>query len=415
MALPALLVAAAVATFAVDAATEGFLVEDHRAPIVDIEIDIPAGTWSPWVRGGHVEEAWAFQNEDPERALRKRADALAADVELQMGSRSALLSVRCLKADLGETLVLVKDILANTDYDRDELKRARRQVAIAWRANETDVSFQMDQAAARALFAKDDPRRLAWEKPEPVSTDVARLVAARDALIRLPGRAIGFAGDLTLEEARRAADGLLPPPVSAAPPRLLPELRPLNPAASRKKEQSVGVRKLTQVYLSLWRDSLPWSDPRRPAFLVADHVLGGHFYSRLYVALRHESGDSYGAETEERGDVVPGNYSASTFTHADNADAIEAKLRSVLTRFHADGITDEERQGAIKYFLGHRAFSRQSADQILARHMIERRLGLPPGYLDDLNDRAATTSLDDINAFIRDFYDPADWSMLRAE
>jgi zinc protease len=414
MALPALLVAAAVATFAVDPTTEGLVVEDHRAPVVDIAIEIPAGTWSPWVRTHHAEEAWTFQDDDPGRALRKRADALAASIDLDMGRRSASLRARCLKTDLAATLTLVKDILRNTRYDAVELKRARRERPIEWRANDTDVAFRMGQATARSLFAEGDPRRLAFEKPEPVDTDVAGLVATRDALIRTPGRVVGFAGDLTPDEARDAAVGLLPAPGAAAPSELSPRLQEMTPATSRPKEQRVAIRKLTQVYLSLWRDSLPWTDPRRPAFLVADHVLGGHFYSRLYVALRHESGDTYGAGTEEHGDVVPGAYAAATFTRSDNAQAIEAKLRAVLERFHSEGITEAERQGAISYLRGRRAFDEQSADQILGRFMTERRLGLAPGYVDDLVERASTMSLDEINAFIREFYDPVRFTMLRA-
>jgi hypothetical protein len=46
--------------------------------------------------------------------------------------------------------------------------------------------------------------------------------------------------------------------------------------------------------------------------------------------------------------------------------------------------------------------------------MTERRLGLTPGFLDDQIERASQLSLDEINAFIRGFYDPALFTMLRA-
>ena len=414
MALPALLLAAAVATWTVDAGTQGALVEDHRAPVVAVTIEFPVGTWAPWEREHHGADAFTEQDDDPDRSLRKRADALAASIDLGMGSRSASLSVRCLRADLDASLELARDILANTRYDEHELKRARRGQAILWRGNATDVAFRMAQAAARILFAPGDPRRLAYEKPEPSGTDVANLVAARDSLVRLPGRVIGFAGDLTLGDAKRAADKLLPASVATVPEGIAPRLRELNPPASRGERHDIAMRKLTQVYLALVRDSLAWTDARRPAFLVANHVLGGHFYSRLYVALRHEAGDTYGAGTSDRGDVVANAYSASTFTRAENAASIEAKLRAVLTLFRERGITEEERAAAVSYLRGNRAFDRQSAEQILGRWMTERRLGLPPGFLDEQIDQASTVSLDEINAFIREFYDPARFTMLRA-
>jgi hypothetical protein len=46
--------------------------------------------------------------------------------------------------------------------------------------------------------------------------------------------------------------------------------------------------------------------------------------------------------------------------------------------------------------------------------MTERRFGLTDGYLDGLIDRAGSLSLDEINVFIRDYYDPAQFSMFRA-
>jgi zinc protease len=414
MAVPALLLAAAVATWTVDSGTEGALVEDHRAPVVVLSVEFPVGSWSPWARAHDASDAFTFQDDDPGRSLRKRADALAATIDLRVGDRAAYLKLRCLKADLDASLALVKEILANASYDRHELKRAHRERQILWHGNETDVSFRIAQSAARQLFAPNDPRRLPYEKPQPVESDVAKLVAARDRMIRWPGRVVGFAGDLTEEEARRAAQGLLPAPSAAPPADVAPRLDPITPTGSRQKSVDIGIRKLTQVYLELARDSLPWSDPRHPALLVADFVLGGHFYSRLYVALRHESGDTYGVSTTDGGDVVPEVYSATTFTRAANAKPIEEKLRGVMTLFHKDGITEEERAGAIAYLRGNRAFDRQSAGQILNRYLTERRLGLAPGFLDDQIELASNLSLDDINAFIRDFYDPSRFTMLRA-
>ena len=414
MALPALLVVAAVAAWSVDEGTQGALVEDHRAPVVTIAIEFPVGTWSPWAREHDAAVAFTFQDDDPDRSLRKRADALAAALDLGMGDRSATLRLRCLKSDLDATLALARDVLANARYDEHELKRERRERQILWRGTETDVSFRMAQAATRQLFAASDPRRLAYDKPRPVQTDTAKLVAARNLMIRWPGRMVGFAGDLTLDEAKRAASTLLPPTVAAMPDGVAPRLDAITPADGRARRLDIEMRNLTQVYLELDRDSLPWTDPDYPAFLVADHVLGGHFYSRLYVALRHDAGDTYGAGTREGGDVVPGVYAASTFTRAENAAAIEAKLRAVLTKLWEDGITEDERAGAVSYLRGNRALDRQSAWQILRRYMLERRYGLAPGYLDEQIERASAMSLAEINAFIKAYYDPSQFTMLRA-
>lgn len=425
MALPAVLLIGSLAlapepppvprTWAVDAGTTGVLVEDHRAPLVAIRVEFPAGTWSPWTRSHHAEEAFTFQDGDPERALKRRADALGIDLRLSMGERAATLSTTCLARDLDGVVGLIRDVLANSRYDEHDLKRSSRERALRWKSTETDVGFRLGQEAARTLYADPaDPRRRAWEKPEALETRSSRLAPARDLLIRLPGRTVGFAGDLTPDEARRWAAGLLPDAAATAPQDLPFRLGPLTPPASRESSRAVPMRKLTQVYFSYLRDSLPWSDPSRPAFVVANHVLGGHFFSRLYVALRHEGGETYGASTRETGDVVPESYAATTFTRAENAPRTEEKLRATLMTFHEKGITEEERRDAVGALQGERAFARQAPGQILARFLLERRLGLPPGTLDAIPVRAAALSLDEVNAFIRAFYAPEGFVMRTA-
>lgn len=402
-----------VRSFMLDEATEIALVEDHRAPLVGIRIVFPAGSWSPWVRRTGAEEAFEIQLHDSEGSLRARADRLAAGIGLTVGVRTSAVTGSCLTADLPELIRLVKDVLSNRDFDRHELRRWNREKKISWDASQKEPNFRLAQASFRSVFEQDDPRRVPWEKPPALETDPAKLAEARDTLIRLPGRIVAFFGDLTREEAERWARDLLPAAAESPPEDLAIDFRPLIPADRRPRELSVDVPRLTQVYFDYGRDSLLYTSEDYPAFLVADHVLGGHFYSRLYVALRHEGGETYGAGTDDYEDVVQGQYSLNTFTRAPNAAATEAKLREVLRVFHEQGITEKERADAVAYLKGSRPFARQSPGQVLGRWLRERVLGLPPGFIDDLVDRAAQVSLDDINRLIARHHDPAAFTMIR--
>ncbi len=405
----------AVQTWSVDEGTLGVLVEDHRTPLVTVRLEFPVGVWSPWARRSHAEEAFEIGLHDSAGALRARADALAAGLSLGMGVREARLAASCLEEDLPAVLELVRDVLDNRDLDRRELKRWRKESEISWESSQKDPSFRGNQAEARALFERDDPRRIPWEKPDRVETRTERLVMARDAIVRLPGRVIAFAGDLTREEAERAATGLLPRPAPLSPEDLGPVFRKVTSAGSRVHEVAERITRLTQVYFSLGRDSLPLGSPDYPAFVIADHVLGGHFYSRLTVALRHEGGETYGAGTSDYEDVVTGPYSLFTFTRRENAAATEAKLREALRLFHERGITEEERSDAIGSLRGRRLFDRQAAAQILGRFLWERRMGLPRGFSDEVVERASRLTLEEINRFIGRFYDPREFFLIRVE
>lgn len=404
--------AAEIREWEVGPGTTGLLIEDHRVPLVSVIVEFPVGSWSPWAIRNDAETAFTIQNRDPDGALRRRADRLAVSLQLDVGERSSSVRISCGKADLPEALRLARDVLANRSFDRSELKRRRQTDKLTWKASLKEPRFVLWQAAARMLFVADDPRRRPFEKPEPSETDPGRLAAARDTLVRIPGRVVGFAGDLTEEAARSLAVDLLPPPLEAPPDGLAPAVSPLTPRSSRPASRTVELPRLTQVYFAYGRDSLGYRDPDYPASMIVDHALGGHFNSRLMVALRQDEGDTYGASVFHEGGLEPGAYGLTTFTRTDNAAQVASKLEAVLARLHEQGITEEERALAAGNVVGRRAFLRQSPAQILSTAMEERRLALPYGFFDRLAERAATLPLDEINAFARRFHDPEAFTML---
>ena len=76
------------------------------------------------------------------------------------------------------------------------------------------------------------------------------------------------------------------------------------------------------------RESLPREDPDYPAFMVASHVLGGHFYSRLNVALRHEGGETYGAFSTNLCYVFVVPYGFGTFSLTSRSLPLKSKSSS---------------------------------------------------------------------------------------
>ena len=80
-----------------DPATTLVFVEDHRAPLVEVRLEVPVGRWSPWFRAHGGEPAWEALLLDPDRQLLRRADALAVDVATSVDSRSCTLRATFLR------------------------------------------------------------------------------------------------------------------------------------------------------------------------------------------------------------------------------------------------------------------------------------------------------------------------------
>jgi hypothetical protein len=200
----------------------------------------------------HADVAFEHQDDDPDRSLRKRADALGASIDLDYGIALGAAEPPLPHERSPAALALVKDIFANTRYDEHELKRARRELSIVWQGTSDRPSTSAWRRRPHAACnSTNDPA------PAPVREaqirrhrrfEARRGPRRRDSL-RQAG-CIGFSGDVTLDEAKRAASGLLPP-VGKRPEGLTPQLSPIAEATSRPREESIPMRRLTQVYLRL--------------------------------------------------------------------------------------------------------------------------------------------------------------------
>lgn len=393
----------------VDDATAAVLVEDHRAPLVELRVQLPAGSWTPWMLDSHGEDAWMHQYYDTGGTLRARADALAADIYFDVREQRSMMMVSCLKRDLPAVLELVGDIFANTNFDTEELKRTEKGYGINWASNQKDPQFRTNQATHRMLFAEGDPRRIPYEEPAGVETDTATLAATRDAMLRLPGRVIGFGGDLTRAEVDDMIGTILPA-AAAAPEGMEPVFFPLNELPESVVEP---MENLTQTYFAWFKAGPDWDAEDYAAWRVADHVLGGHFFSRLYVALRHDGGETYGASTSGSGSEDARVFSIGTFTRLENTESTEEKLRATLASFHSEGISADELDGAIGYLLGSRLRDKQSPGQVLNETMWELGNDRALGWEDQLNEATSALSVEAVNAAITAHFAPDSFTMLK--
>ena len=389
------------------------VVTDDRAPVVYLRVDFPVGDASPWADPLHTDDAWAIQRLDPDGALRAREDALATRVRVGQGTWTASVSLTALVDDLPATLELVGDVLHNRDFDKAELKRWKKARDVQWEGNLKSPQWRMRQAIAQAVIADpEDPRRRAFEGVEPVGRDRAALADVRDAVLRTPGRIVGVASDVTPEQARAIAAALLPAS-EPLPGPTDPVYGVLTEAAARPAETVVEVPNLTQVYFGLVRDGLDYADPRWPAAMVANHVLAGHAHARLGQALRYDEGATYGVSLRGAAGLHPGALTISTYTRVDNAADAEAKLVEALATFHEGGITEAERADAVSAIEGRELFRQQAPWTPLGERMWELRHDLPAGFRQSARDRAMALTLDEINAFITGFYDPAGFVTFR--
>jgi len=387
------------------------LVEDHRVPLVTVVVMLPAGNLSQHWHRRQCEYAWELQPSFVKGKLDYHAVSLATVLQLDTYDWQSVLRAEFFKEDLEQGLDIVRKLFSNR----------RKEAVLAlddamqhhWQELEKSPRFVLERTAARLVAKRGDPRRALYERPMPIERTTAFWEKRRDLLLRLPGRMVGFAGDLTPEEAREAAAGLLPELRRRKPADPDGQLAPLLPAGERKPERELRMPGLSQVFLGLVRDGPSLGDPDYPAFMVADHVLAGHSYARLAQALRHEGGDVYTVFSMGGQQAAPSPYLIRTQTSLARAQAVEELALATLRELQAQGISAEERQAALMALKGRALRQEQAPDQVLLAHMFELEEGVPRATSAVHRQRAAELSLEEINGYIERFFDPAAFSIVR--
>ncbi|MEZ4239491.1 MAG: insulinase family protein [Myxococcota bacterium] len=212
--------------------TEAVLVEDHRVPLVTIQLRIPVGTWSDAFRTLGAEDAWNNLPFDPDGALRARTDALGADLSVWASPLTCTAQVSVLAEDAEAGVDLLRDVLANRDLDRAELRRDARTARLDHDTSEREPRFLLRRLVDDLRWAPTDPRALDTRPPQRLPR--RGLDAALDRVLAQPGRQIAFAGDLDRARAEALAGRLALPPVGEAlAPPAYGEVRDPAPAPTR--------------------------------------------------------------------------------------------------------------------------------------------------------------------------------------
>lgn len=129
-------------------------------------------------------------------------------------------------------------------------------------------------------------------------------------------------------------------------------------------------------------------DPRYPALVVMDHVLGtgAGFTDRISRRLRDEEGLAYSvsATTAASSGRVEGVFQASIATSPEKVDAALAGFVEEMERIRVETVTDEELDLAKRYLSGSYALGFEKASRRASHVVSAARLGLPDGHIDRL-------------------------------
>lgn len=349
------------------------------------------------------------------QALQDRLNELDATVNVHAGLTGANVDFSTPKANLAQTVELLRDILRKPAFPETEFEQARRALITGNQADLSNVNALASNALNRHLlrYPDDDPRAV-W-------TPAQNQEAARSATLeRTRAFYEAWAG------ARHSELALVGPvdPVQVADlfgkafddwQGNASYVRIPNPLQDIAAQRIVihTPDQANAVYLARQPIDIEEDSADLPALNVAVQLLGGRRDSRLWQRLREKDGLSYGVSSSLSTSLR--DRSGALFingTYApQNRDRFEAGVREELARALKDGFSAAEVASAKDTILTLRKQTlaeERTVASVLASNLYWKRTLL---MREERDRKYAAVTADEVNAALRKYIDPGKLSV----
>lgn len=371
------------------------LVENHALPILDVQVDLDAGS----ARDARGKEGLALLTQAllemgaaglSEDALSDRLADVGASINTgaEYDRASTTLRVLSSSAERDVALEVMAKILSKPDFSPVILERERARIQAGLKEAQTKPESILSERFAQLLYGEHPYGR--GVTPQSLAKITrADLVNFHKTYYSAQSTYVTLVGDVTREQAEKIAQQLtqgLPAKSTHAPiaevtlPKATVEAIP-NPA--------------TQAHIAIGMPALKRGDPDFFPLVVGNYALGGGgFVSRLMKEIRDARGLTYGVQSYFIPQRALGPFQISLSTKGEQADEAVKVARDTLNTFLEQGPTEEELTAAKDNIINGFALRLDSNRKLLGQVAVIGYYNLPLDYLDQYaqNVQAVTTA-----------------------
>ncbi len=387
-----------------------FIKEDHTLPLVNISVQVRAGSWlepegkqglaglvGGQLRRGGTESLSA-------EAFDERLDFLAAQVSAGIGETSAHASLNCLRDNLEQSLTLFVEMLRRPRFQADRLALAQEQALQAMKKR-NDESADIEAREWGVLLYGEE------HFSNRFSTEASLLSITRDDLVAFHRRyfnpanmILAVSGAVGRDEIVRKLEAAFAGWPSPGPPvpRVPGEIRPQAPGLYRIHKD------VNQGRVSIGLPSVMRTSPDIYALEVMNEILGGSgFSSRITKTVRSNEGLAYSAGSGIGfGVYYPGRFRAG-FQSKSRSVAYATQLVLEEIRGIRDSLVSDEELDTIKRSLIETFPSNfASAGQVVSTFAADEYTRRAASYWTSYRDRIGAVTKQDVLRVAREHLVP---------
>jgi zinc protease len=387
-----------------------YLAATHALPIVDVQIDIDAGSRRDpdaqaglaSTSAGMVAKGVRASDAGPaldENALGEAWAGLGASFDAGAGAERTTFSLRSLSdpALLDKAVALAAREIGEPSFPADVWQREREQINAALKEADTKPGTVSARTFAQAVYGTHPYGQETTEATlAKIDVDAMR---ARYAQLIVPCRAkVSIVGAVTRVQADSLATRLLARlPAQDGRCEPLPSVPPIAPLAVSKEERVPFTS--AQAHVVIGQPGYLRTDPDHFALTIGNYILGGGgFVSRLMNEVREKRGLVYGIYSGFSPGLHAGAFRVGFQTRPDQADEAVKVSREVLAKFVAEGPTEAELKAAKDNLIGGFPLLLDSNRKLLGNVANIAWNDLPLDYLDTWTARMNAVTVADIKA-----------------
>ncbi len=389
-----------------------YLVESHAIPMVDVQIDLDAGSRRDPAQQAGLASVMAGQIASGMRADPKGQGPYAramdenqlgeawADLGASFGAGASAdrlsFSLRSLSYPdlLSKAVSLAARQMAQPSFPEAIWSRDRERMSAAIRESLTQPGTVAQNAFASAVYGAH-PYGFRTTPESLMRISVQDLQALHAQALRTCRASVSVVGDLTRAQTDALVKRLLalwPADTGCAPLPPVPEVVALSQGQDLKLPFDSA-----QAHVLMGQPGYKRNDPDFFALLVGNHILGGGgFVSRLTEQVREKRGLSYSVYSYFSPGLHAGAFTVGLQTRPDQAAQALTVVKDVVQTFVSEGPTQTELQAAKSNLIGGFALRIDSNRKLLdnVANMAWNRL--PLNYLDTWTQQVERVSMDDV-------------------
>lgn len=369
-------------------------VKELHQQVVKIEVVMKAGKWyEPTIGLAHFtlsmleKGAGNFSAEQIAEVL----DLYGAQIELSAGSDFASLSLYSLTNKLDKVLPIMLAMLAAPMFPADELTLLKQIFIENLKVNQEKNSYLASKQLKRNVFGAYHPygSTLGVNEVEPTITPQGLQAFFKDRCQPFEIYVTGSLSNGQIENLVKALSSFSPPSFDFPQPV---RVESKSKVAHADKDGSL------QSSLRIGNQTIGRHHPDYFQLLLANHLLGGYFGSRLMKNIREEKGLTYGIHSSVSAHKNASIFSIGTDVNVDKKDLTLGEIRKELERLQHEPISEHELEVGRNHFLGSLQLELSNPFSVTEKIKNIRLNELPPNYYDLLSQSVAAASPETLQA-----------------